>query len=81
MSRLYFDFDDGRSRFKDDEGMDFPNAEAGRTEALKTLAEIAKDAIPRSDHQAISAVMRDDSGATVYSAEVTVSGEWHKPPS
>lgn len=78
MLKFYFDFDDGRSSFKDDEGMEFPSAEAGRTEALKALSEIAKDAIPRGDRQAISAVIRDASGDVVYSAEITVSGEWHK---
>ncbi|MCK2056920.1 hypothetical protein [Methylobacterium sp. 37f] len=77
MPRLYFDFNDGRSRFVDEEGIDLPDVEAGRAEVLQTLAEIAKDALPKSDQQAFTASIRNSSGKTVYSAKVTVAGAWH----
>ncbi|KQP80647.1 hypothetical protein [Methylobacterium sp. Leaf117] len=77
MPRLYFDFNDGRSRFVDEEGIDLPDVKAGRAEVLRTLAEIAKDALPKSDQQAFTASIRNSSGEMVYSAKVTVSGAWH----
>ncbi|MCK2056850.1 hypothetical protein [Methylobacterium sp. 37f] len=79
LMKLYFDFDDGRTQFRDEEGIDLPNVEAAQTEVLKTLAEIAKDALPKSDQQAFNASVRNTSGNIVYSVEVTVSGEWHEP--
>jgi hypothetical protein len=78
MPHFYFDFDDGRSRFRDEEGIDLPDVEGARTEVLKALSEIAKDALPRSDRQAFHASVRNASGSVVYSAKVTVSGEWHE---
>lgn len=79
MTKLYFDFDDGRSQLRDEEGIDCPDVDAARTEVLKTLGEIAKDALPKSDQQVLIATVRNGSGDTVYSAKITVSGGWHKP--
>lgn len=83
MPKLYLDFelDDGRSRFRDDEGIDFPDVEAARAEVLRTLGEITKDALPKSDQQAFTALIHNASGDVVYSAKVTVSGGWHEPRS
>lgn len=78
LPHFYFDFDDGRSRFRDEEGIDLPDVEGARTEVLKALSEIAKDALPRSDRQAFHASVRNASGSVVYSAKVTVSGGWHE---
>ena len=81
MAKFYCDFDDGRSSLRDDEGFDFPDVEAGRAAVLQTLGEIAKDALPKGDQQAFTASIRNVSGDVVYSAKVTVSGEWHEPRS
>ena len=78
MSNFYFKFDVGHSQFRDDEGIDLPDAEAARMEVLKSLAEIAKEALPKSDEQVFSASARNASGDIVYSASVTVSGAWHQ---
>lgn len=78
MLHFYFDFDDGRSRFRDEEGIDLPDVEGARTEVLKALSEIAKDALPRSDQQALHASVRNASGSIVYSAKVTISGGWNE---
>lgn len=77
--KIYFDFDDSRSRFRDEEGIDLPDVEAARTEVLKTLAEIAKDTLPKSDQQTFCASVRNAAGNIVYSARVTISGGWHEP--
>lgn len=79
LLKLYFDFDDGRTQLRDEEGIDLPDVETARTEVLKTLGEIAKDALPKSDQQAFTATVRNASGDVVYSAKVTISGEQHEP--
>lgn len=81
MPKLYFDFDDGRTHLTDEEGIDLPDVETGRAEVLRTLAEIAKDTLPKGDQQAFTAAIRNASGNVVYRAKVTVSGEWHEPRS
>lgn len=78
MAKLYVDCEDGSSHFEDEEGIDFPNAEIGRTELLRTLAEVFKDALYDSDQQVFAASIRDVSGNIIYSAKVTVSGTWHE---
>jgi hypothetical protein len=77
--KLYLDFDDGRSQLRDEDSIDCPDEKAARTEVLKVLFEIVKDAVPKSDQQMLTATVRNASGDTVYSAKVTVSGGWHKP--
>ncbi|MEG9500317.1 MAG: hypothetical protein MIN69_00325 [Methylorubrum extorquens] len=79
MAKFYFDIDDGRLRFMDDEGFEFADVEAGRAEVLKTLGEIARDALPRGDQQAFTASIGNAAGDVVYSAQVTVSGKWQAP--
>lgn len=77
MPKLFFEFDDARTHFRDSEGLDLPNVEAAQKEVLRTLAEVVKDALPKSDCQTFTACVRDATGNSVYSAKVTVEGTWH----
>jgi len=77
MPKLFFDFDDGRTRFTDADGFELADVEAARIEVLRTLGEIAKDGLPRGDNQSFRAHVRDANGNSVYSASVTVAGTWH----
>ena len=77
MPHLYFDFESNRTRFIDEDGFDCPNLESGRREVLRTLAEIAKDALPGSDEQTFRGTVRDDTGRIAYTATVSVTGTWH----
>ncbi|WP_443136756.1 DUF6894 family protein [Methylobacterium sp. Leaf113] len=79
LLKIYFDFDDSRAPFRDEEGMDLPDVETARTEVLRALGDIAKNVLPRSDQQAFKISARNASGDIVYSAEVTVSGGRHEP--
>ena len=45
MSNFYFKFDVGHSQFRDDEGIDLPDAEAARMEVLKSLADASGDIV------------------------------------
>ncbi|MHB2208009.1 DUF6894 family protein [Methylobacterium sp. CM6257] len=71
MPRYFFDFHDGEFR-RDDHGTQCADLEAARREALLTLPEIARFAIPSGgDDQAFTMSIRDESGAVVYTASLT----------
>ena len=48
MTRYFFDTWDDDLFIEDDEGFEMPSLEAVRIEASRTLAELARDVIPRS---------------------------------
>ena len=51
MPRYYFDLDDGKQFRSDNEGSELANDEAARQEAIRTLAEVAKDVLPNDGQQ------------------------------
>lgn len=73
--RYFFDIHDGKRFMRDADGSELSNIEHAKKEARATLPEIARTAIPRGDdHQAFTVLVRDDSGAVVYTATMTFSG-------
>ena len=74
MPRYFFDFQDGEFH-RDDHGTQCADLEAARREAMLTLPEIARFAIPSGgDDQAFFMSIRDESGAVVYTASLTFAG-------
>ncbi|MGH1573994.1 DUF6894 family protein [Methylobacterium sp. P31] len=72
--RYYFDIHDGEFR-PDDEGTECADFEAARLEAMSSLPEIARFAIPRDgDNQAFTVLVRDENGAIIYTATLTFAG-------
>ncbi|WOH53599.1 DUF6894 family protein [Bradyrhizobium sp. sBnM-33] len=65
MRRYFFDLRDGDDLAPDEEGMEFPMLDAVRTEAARSLAEMARDAA-RTSHNGVDYRMaievRDDNG-------------------
>jgi Domain of unknown function (DUF6894) len=60
MPLFYFDVRDGQKFTEDDYGLEFPNIEAARDEATRTLAEIAKDVLPGSTVREMAIEVRDE---------------------
>lgn len=56
MPRLYFDFLNDQTYFRDEEGFDCPSLETGRSEVLKTLGEIAREAVPKGGRSEVHRV-------------------------
>lgn len=77
MPRFYFDFHNGTSRIDDEEGVELEGLETGRREALRTLGEVAREALSKGDEQTLRASIRDANGRVAYTATVTVTGTWH----
>jgi hypothetical protein len=74
VPRYFFDLHDGEFH-RDDHGTLCADLDAARREAMLTLPEIARVAIPSGgDDQAFTMSIRDESGAVVYTASLTFAG-------
>ena len=81
MPRYYIDTDDGDLSIIDDAGFDLSGAAEARTMAIDALPDMARDKLPDGDRRTFSVRVRDEQGAMIYSAEMTLVGEWHvRPP-
>jgi hypothetical protein len=60
MPHYFLDIRDHEGLHQDVQGADFPDLEAAKLEARRTLADMAKDAIRRSDHTTIAIEIRVD---------------------
>ncbi len=74
MARFYFDTDDGSAPDTDDEGVDFPDREAAKHAAKSILAVMIGEKLPTSDHIGLRVVVRDESGAPIYIASLSLDG-------
>ena len=77
MPRYFFDIHNGSSLVRDSCGTTCEGREGVRQQAMRALPAIAQDEIPRDgDRQAFTALVRDESGLTVYTATLTFAGLW-----
>ena len=76
MPRFFFDIHDGQ-HIRDDEGVELPDLEAVRKEAMRALPGIASDEIPKDgDRQNFTVVVTDEDGHAVYCATLSYVGQW-----
>ncbi|WP_144767433.1 DUF6894 family protein [Methylobacterium dankookense] len=74
MPRYFFDIHDGRFQ-RDEEGTVCADFDAARREAMITLPEISRWAIPcDGDKQAFTVLIRDEAGGVIYTATLTFAG-------
>lgn len=78
MPRYFIDTSDGNLNVIDREGLELPNDEAAREAALGTLPDMARDLIPDGDRRSFTVSVRDMTGNTIYSAALTLKGNWHE---
>ena len=76
MPRFYFDINDGIHRSRDEEGEDFSDREVARREAITVLPELAREVLPDGDDHVCSCNMRDESGAVIFTATLSLKAEW-----
>lgn len=60
MPRYFLDIRDNEGLHQDVEGAEFSDLEAAKLEARRALADMAKDAIRKSDHTSIAVEIRDE---------------------
>ncbi len=59
MPRYYFDTHDGDEVIIDDVGLEFSSLEAVKTEAARSLADLARDILPGSVRRELAVLVRD----------------------
>jgi hypothetical protein len=72
MPRYFFDTYDGDRFIRDDEGLELRNIEAAKAEAQKALPDIARDVLPNGNQISFVASVRDEAGATVLRAALSL---------
>jgi hypothetical protein len=80
VSLYFFDIHDGERFTPDDTGLHFPDAQAARDNAVSTLPDIARDAMPDGQKRAFVVAVRDESGATIFRAALSFIEEWLTEP-
>ena len=60
MSLYYFDTYDGDEPVVDDEGLDFADLDTVKLEAVRGLADLARDLLPGSERRELAVIVRDD---------------------
>lgn len=77
MARYFFDIHNSQSLMRDAVGSECDSPEAVQKEAMETLPQIARDAIPNDgDKQAYTVLVRNEQNLTVYTATLTFAGLW-----
>jgi hypothetical protein len=71
MPRYYFDTRDNESFVADEVGLDLQGVEAARGEAVRGLADLAKDVLPDSVRRTLSIDVRDVAGRPILKTELT----------
>ena len=61
MPRYFFDLEDNGSLASDEEGFEYRDLALAEAEAVKTLAEIARDALPFRHRRTLAIKVRDRS--------------------
>ncbi len=62
MPRYFFDYRDGEQLATDSEGTELPDLGTAQAEAVQTLAELARDALPGSRRKSLVMLVRDEAG-------------------
>lgn len=74
MARYYFDTRDAGGFHHDDVGLDCDSFEAAREQAQSVLPALARDQLPDGEHCVFACDVRDETGRSVYHAEMTFYG-------
>lgn len=80
MPRYFIDTTAGSLNARDEEGYDLPDLEAARREAVCALPEIARYSLNRSERKSVVVKVRDESGAVLFQATLTLSEQWMDAP-
>lgn len=71
MPLFYFDFTQNDVLNPDTVGQDLPDKNSAKREAVKALAEIAAEEIPRDGKLVLAVTLYDDTRAVQFSAKLT----------
>lgn len=75
MARFFFDTHDGARTISDDDGVDLADLDAACIEAVSTLPQLAKDALPDGTEKQFVVWVRDEGGQCLLAATLTLKVE------
>ena len=75
MPRYFFDTYDGDRMVPDEVGLELPDIAVAKVEAQKALPDMARDAMPDSNHRTFVVTVRDDAGTVVVRAALSLMVE------
>ena len=71
MQRYFFNIHDGAESFVDDTGTELSDDKSARQEAIETLAQVARDELPRDgDRTDISVHVTDSDGKPLFAVRI-----------
>ncbi|MCE4226739.1 hypothetical protein HCU64_23640 [Methylobacterium sp. C25] len=76
MPRYFFDVADGDRHVRDEEGLELPDGESARREAICSLLDIARDELPDGDHRSFVITVRDGDETSLLSARLALDAKW-----
>ncbi len=72
MPRYFFDTYDGNQMLPDETGLDLSDLAAAKLEARKALRDIARDGLPDGNHATFVVSVRDEAGAVLVRAALSL---------
>ncbi len=76
VPRYYFDVDDGKRKFVDDESSEMRDTKAARDEAVLLLPDFAKTVLPDGGDRDFVSRVRDEAGTLIFEATFTLRSQW-----
>lgn len=80
MPRYFIDTSDGKFEARDEEGIDLPDMEAARREAVTVLREIGSHSLDGDVRSQITCSVRDEAGTVLFEAVLVLSQFWMVGP-
>ena len=75
MPLYHFDVTDTGRLTRDEEGLELPNTQEARKQAIAALADIAKDELPDGDHREFIIEVRDGGPEPIMRATLSLNVE------
>jgi hypothetical protein len=76
MGRYYFDLRDQHFVTRDTHGEEWPDAQAAGERASLILSQVAGEVLLTEGNKSIRATVRDEANHIVFSAILSIVGEW-----
>lgn len=77
MPQFFFDFRDcGRDRGTDRDGLDLPDQDSAKKEAMTALSQVLQLEDSDDDRRCVECRVRDGMGREVYKVSLTLTGKW-----
>ncbi|WP_425352156.1 DUF6894 family protein [Neorhizobium tomejilense] len=80
MARYFFDLINGDGPVRDNEGQEISTREEISREVSRILADIAREEFPERGKGSISIEVRNGSGQSVFTGQLSFQTQWHDDP-